>query len=299
MNKRDLVKGYVLVILSTFLFGCMPLITTYIYAQGVNPESVVLLRNLISLPVLALLAYRQSGSLRVPIKSVPVIALMSLTGCCLTPLMLYASYQYIATGTATVFHFVYPATVVLFGLVFLHKKTSAGALLSVALCVGGICLFYNPAEPLNWIGCSLALVSGMIYAVYVVLLSTFRYPEVNGFKLSFYVAVVCSAFLMAVCLIGDRLTLPVSITGWLLCALFAMLISVGAVVMFQQGTFLIGGVRASILSTVEPLTGVVIGVLAFHERITLGMGIGSVLVIVACILNAVVDAKETAAPATE
>ena len=48
MKKNNLVKGYVLVILSAFLFGCMPLITTYIYKQGINRESVVLLRNLLA-----------------------------------------------------------------------------------------------------------------------------------------------------------------------------------------------------------------------------------------------------------
>ena len=70
------------------------------------------------------------------------------------------------------------------------------------------------------------------------------------------------------------------------------MISVGAVVMFQRGTFLIGGERASILSTVEPLTGVVLGILVFQEKVTVGMGIGSVLVILACILITVSDRKK-------
>ena len=47
MNKRNRIKGYLLVILSAMLFGCMPLITHYIYADGVNRESLVLLRSLI------------------------------------------------------------------------------------------------------------------------------------------------------------------------------------------------------------------------------------------------------------
>ena len=42
MKKETMIKGYVLVIVSAFLFGCMPLITRYIYAAGINRESVVL-----------------------------------------------------------------------------------------------------------------------------------------------------------------------------------------------------------------------------------------------------------------
>ena len=244
MQKRNHITGYVLVILSAFLFGCMPLITTYIYAEGINRESVVLLRNLLALPVLGILAWYQSRSFQIPVKSLPTIAVIALMGCCVTPLLLYGSYQHIATGTATVFHFVYPAVVVLIQRIFLRKKIQKATLVAVLLCVGGICLFYDPNEPLDWGGCGLALASGVTYAVYVVLLSVFRYKQVSGFKLSFYVSVVCTAVMLAVCVFTDRLTLPTTVAGWLLCLLLALVINVGAVVMFQHGTFLIGGERA-------------------------------------------------------
>ena len=293
MKNKTMIKGYVLVILSAFLFGCMPLITRYIYAEGINRESVVLMRNLLALPLLALLSWRQDKSFKIPIKAIPSIVAIALMGCCVTPLLLYGSYQHIATGTATVFHFVYPAVVVLIGLVFLRKKVNAGTYLAVLLCIVGICLFYNPDEQLDWSGCILALASGVTYAIYVVLLSAFRY-EVSGFKLSFYISAVCSVAMLAVCLIAGRLTLPTTVAGWLLCVLLAVVISVGAVVMFQRGTFLIGGERASVLSTVEPLTGVLMGIVVFQEKTTLGMGVGSVLVIAACILITVFDKKRSA-----
>ena len=40
-------------ILSAVIFGCMPLGANFLYAQGVTPMSLVFLRNLLSLPVLA------------------------------------------------------------------------------------------------------------------------------------------------------------------------------------------------------------------------------------------------------
>lgn len=44
-----------------------------------------------------------------------------------------------------------------------------------------------------------------------------------------------------------------------MAGMWAVIIKVGAVPMFQKGTFLIGGERAAILSAVEPLTGVMMG----------------------------------------
>ena len=109
MKNQKLLKGYALVMLSALLFGCMPLITTYIYREGISRESVVLMRNMLALPLLGLLSWRQSKSMGIPLKALPAIGAIALMGCCVTPLLLYSSYQHIATGTATVFHFIYPA----------------------------------------------------------------------------------------------------------------------------------------------------------------------------------------------
>ena len=294
MKKKSMIKGYAFVILSAFLFGCMPLITRYIYAEGINRESVVFMRNFLALPLLALLTQCQSRSFKIPVRALPEIVVLALMGCCVTPLLLYGSYQYIATGVATIFHFIYPAVVVVIGVTILRKKPNWGMIWAVLLCVVGICMFYNPKEPLNWTGCALALVSGVTYAIYVVLLSVFRHKDVSGFNLSFYVSVVCAAIMLVVCLVTDKLTLPTTMTGWLLCALLALVINVGAVVLFQKGTFYIGGERASVLSTVEPLTGVILGITMLEEKITFFAAIGAVLVIVACIMIAVTDVKKNA-----
>ena len=51
-----MLKGYLFIIASAVIFGTMPLMASGIYDQGVNPMTLVLLRNLLSLPVLALMA---------------------------------------------------------------------------------------------------------------------------------------------------------------------------------------------------------------------------------------------------
>lgn len=291
MQNKNLIKGYIFVILSALLYGCMPMMTQFLYAEGLNRESVVLLRNMLALPVLAYFTWRQSGTFKVPVKSLPAIIAIGLTGGCVTPLLLYGSYQYIATGTATVFHFIYPAVVVLIGLLFLRKKINMQTIFAVALCVVGICLFYDPNQPLDWRGCVFALVSGVVYSVYIVVLSAFRYQEVVGFKLQFYAAVVCTVCMLAVCLFGGFLTLPGTVTGWVLSVLLAVIIGFVAVALFQRGTYIIGGERASVLSTVEPLTGVVVGAIVFQERITPFSFAGVALVLTACVLIALADTK--------
>ncbi len=292
MTKLKLAQGYAFVIFSAFLFGCMPLITKNIYAEGLSSFSVVFLRNALSIPVLGGLALWKDRSLRITPKSLLPVSAIALTGCCITPFLLFSAYQYLASGTATVLHFVYPAAVVVAGLLFLRRKPQLGSMLSVILCIVGIGLFYDPTAPLDPQGAVLAIASGLAYAAYVVLLSVFKLKGISGFKLSFYISVICTAVMAVVFLVSGRLTLPASLKGWLLCLLLAVVINVGAVVLFQQGTFIIGGERAAILSTVEPITGVIIGALVFNEIVGARTAIGSVLVILASILIAVFDMRK-------
>ena len=292
MKKNLTVQGYIFVIASAIIFGCMPLMAKLIYADGVNPLSLVFLRNLLSIPMLAIAARLSGQSLKITPRALPSVSVIALMGCCITPLLLFTSYQYIDSGTATVFHFIYPAVVVLFGILFLKNKVKAGNLVSLLICVVGVCFFYTPGESFSLLGSGIALFSGVTYAVYIVLLAGFRYKELSGFVFSFYVSVVCSAVMLVVCLFSGQLALPATLFGWGLCLLFAFAINVGAVVLFQRGTFIIGGERASILSTFEPITSVLTGVIIFHETVGWQTAVGSVLVLSASVLIALFDMKE-------
>ena len=286
MSFRSL-KGYLFAVLSAVIYGSMPLMAKYIYADGVSPFTLVFLRNLFSLIPLAVLAYREAGSLKLSAKLMPRVALISLFGCSCTPLLLFSSYRFIASGTATVFHFAYPAIVVAAEMLFMKKKARLFNLLSVIVCVAGVSMFYTPGEAFNLTGASLALLSAVTFAVYVILLSHFDSGKVGIFLFSFYVALISSFITLFACLVTNSLSLPSSPSVWALCIVFSLLVTTGAVVLFQKSTFLIGGECASILSTLEPITSVIIGIVAFGEPLGARVVLGTVLVVSASIMCAV------------
>lgn len=284
MKAGKMIKGYLAAIASAVLFGCMPLMANYIYADGVNPMTLVFLRNFLALPLIAVLALLQNRSLKLPGKLLPRVCITALVGNCLTPTLLFSSYRFIASGTATVFHFIYPALVVLGSILLKREKAKLGNIISVILCFVGILLFYDPGEPLDWRGSLLALVSGVTFAAYVILLSHRDTKQVPGFLFSFYVGVSCSLVMFVLCLVTGQLALPQSLLGWGLCALFSVGITCCAVVLFQVGTFLVGGQQASILSTIEPITSVIVGVVIFQEAVGLRTLFGVLLVVSASVL---------------
>ena len=112
MERQKQWLGGLCVILGAVIFGSMPLSANFLYAQDVTPMMLVFLRNTLSLPVLALLGWRQGG-LRLSRGALIETGLSGLFGCFLTPVLLFSSYRYLASGMAAVFHFAYPVIVVL------------------------------------------------------------------------------------------------------------------------------------------------------------------------------------------
>lgn len=292
MTGRKVLQGYIFAIASAVIYGCMPLMAKYIYADGVTPFSLVFYRNFFALPALAVLALLQCKSLKVPLRELPKMSLISILGCSLTPILLFSSYQFMDSGTATVFHFGYPAIVVIAGFLFFKQKVPKGNLISIIICIVGILMFFSPGQKLDATGVLCSLGSAVTFAMYVLLLSGFSQRTTTGYLFCFYIAAISSAVTLAICLFTGEMTLPSSARGWILCFVFAMAVTVGAVALFQQSTFIIGGQKTSILSTLEPITGVVVGALVFSEKITLRTAIGSVLVISASILIAVFDMRK-------
>lgn len=291
MERRSLWIGYLCVILSAVLFGCMPLGARFLYAQGVTPMSLVLLRNLLSLPILALLGSRQGG-LRISRGALLEASTASFFGCWLAPILLFSSYRYLASGMAAVFHFIYPILVVLSGYL-LREKVKKGALLCALLCSLGILLLFDPHGAIDPVGVAFALTSGAAYAAYILVLGHFRHREVSGFRLSFYMSSVCAFCTLLLCLATGQLGLPKTIGGWGAALLFSLSLSVGAAVLFQAGTFRCGAQRAAILSTFEPLTSILVGILFLDESLTPRILLGSALTLLAGVLITTSGGKES------
>ena len=278
-------KGCIFAVISAVIYGCMPLMAKYIYADGVTSLTLVFLRNLFALIPLAVLAYRERKTLKIPLSVLPAVGFMSLLGVCLTPVLLFSSYNYIPSGLSTVLHFAYPTFVVLAEILFMRQKARLSSILSVVLCTVGIAMFYTPQQDFNLTGSALALLSAVAFAGYVVLLSHFDCSKLSGFSLTFYTTLIGGVATFCICIATNQLSLPTTAFGWGLSILFSLLVTLGAVVLFQKSTLLIGGECSSILSTLEPITSLLLGVIIFSEPFGLLTLLGTALVLAASIIT--------------
>jgi drug/metabolite transporter (DMT)-like permease len=256
----------------------MPLIVKNIYIQGGNAITVTFLRALLSLPVLYVLMKREGGTLRVPLKRLRKLVILAL-GFASTTILLFTSYAYISSGTATTIHFVYPVFVLLGSIIFFKEPFDRVKFLCVLLCTWGILMFYTPGETGSVIGLILAFASGLTFAFYVIYLDKSGLKSIKPFTLGFYLAAVTSVELFFYAVLTNQLVLDMTLKGWALSGVLAISVSVGAVVLFQVGLRQVGAQSTSILSTFEPVTSIIIGVIMFSEPLGIKsiIGVGLIL----------------------
>ena len=100
----------------------------------------------------------------------------------------------------------------------------------------------------------------------------------SPFKITFYVAIASIIGMFFYGISTNQLVLSSLTTkSWIISAVFAFLCTVVALSLLQVGIKHIGASEAAVISTFEPITSVIFGILLLNEKIT-------PIKIIACIL---------------
>ncbi len=285
MNERT--KGFILVILSAVVFGMIPLIVRSVNDCGSNSIMTSFLRFLLSLLPLYLSVRAKKSNLKITKEEALKILLIAVCGFGGTSVLLFLSYTYIPTGMATTIHFVYPVFVIFGSILFLKQKISPMKLVCVALCFGGILLFYNGGDgALDPLGMLFAFASGVTYSFYIVYLDFSGLAKMEPTRMIFYMNTFSALMVGSLAVATGSFTLDISLKGWILALLLAISVSFLAVRSFQMGVRYIGPQNAAILSTFEPITSLVVGILVYQEVLTLAGVIGCVLILSSVVITA-------------
>ena len=278
-------RGIFLTVLSAVLYGLNPLFSKTINVGGCNSLTQTFARLAAGIVIFfILLVCSGSGSVREKLR-LSRRELKDILICCigygLIGPLLFASYNYLASGLATTLHFVYPVLVVVACIAFRYERANRRKLVCCALCFAGILCFYTPGGDVSAYGVFLALASGVAWAYYIVHLNSSGLVTMAPFKLAFWLCVFSAVLVGGITLAMGEFVWPSTAFTRGALALYCC-VSTAASLLFQLGNRFIGAQSASMLSTFEPLTSVVIGILVYHEVLTVRLGIG-----IFCILLAV------------
>lgn len=279
MNSSS-IKGVLLVLLSAIVFGAMPFFAFHLNKEGINSTCLVFYRSAFSL-ILLLIILKLKGCPILPNREDFFKIMLLGLGAALTPLLLFNSYNHLSSGTATAIHFSYPLFVLLGNWIFFKQKPSLIENICILLTMIGLLLISNFSMSTSIQGFLLSIGSAITFAFYVLYLDRSKMAIVNPYKLQFYMNTFTSLFMLIYCSATDQLVTPRSNQGWYLAIAFSLVVVFGATIPFQLGIRKIGAQKASILSTAEPISSLLFGVILLGERFNITQLLAIAIIIMA------------------
>lgn len=277
-------KGYILGAIAAATYGTNPLFALPLYEEGMTSVSVLFLRYLVAVPVIAVMLIARGRSFKVEKCNVVAILVMGLL-MAVSSLALFESYRYMDAGIASTLLFVYPLMVAVIMAVFFKERLSVTTMLCVAMALCGIALLFKGGDegPLSITGTLLVMLSSLSYSGYIVGANRPGLRQIPTLTLIFYVLFtgVMTFGLKIAFFDGDGVTMPVRWYMWGCVVALAVLPTVISFLCTTAAIQHIGPTPTAILGALEPVTAVVIGITVFGETLAVRDWVGLVLIVVA------------------
>ena len=300
-------KGYFYAFLAAASYGTNPIFAKPLYADGMNPDSVLLFRYLLAVMVLipmmawnGYLRHRKEPSMlslsaamaqtfQVSRHSLPQLIVMGIL-MAMSSLTLFVSYNYMPVGIASTLLFVYPIMTALIMMLCFGEKLSWLVLGCLLLACGGIgllCPIENGTFDLSgdfFIGFLIVMLSGLSYAIYLVGLNKTRLRTIASMPVTLYVLIFGTLVFVFRLMVSSPLTLPQQPAMWLNLLGLGILPTIVSLVFTAKAIQNIGSTQTALLGAMEPVTAVILGFFILGETVSLRDIMGMILILIAVTL---------------
>ena len=284
----DKIKGILFAALSSSTFGLAPFFTISLIMAGYSTFEALSYRWGVASLFLFLVGVLSGVKFRMSwcdFRTVFCLSLFRAT----TSFSLVVAYQNIASGVASVIHFMYPLAVAL-TMMFVFKEPKSKTIISaiVISIIGAVFLSTGNIESSGGgdtvLGIVMSTISVFSYAGYIVGVRRTRAVNIPSVPLTCSVMGIGAVLFI----IGGFFTGGIRIETdphiWLYIAGLGLVATAISNISLVQGIKLAGPTLASIMGAMEPLTAVVIGIFVFGETFSWHTAVGIVLILFAVLL---------------
>jgi drug/metabolite transporter (DMT)-like permease len=269
--------GYLLVIVSSLMFGILPSFQNMAILNGASAKKVLLVCSGVCLAGSFFLCLIKKTDLKITLREFICYLLSGTFGLFATDLCLNLAYTQMPVGLVTMIHFTYP-TLVCLGSVFLfHERFSRKKLLAIVLSVSGLILLGDPEASYSFIGVIYALISAFAYAFNLTMVDRSPIRHHETLKKNLYIFAISSAMSFLINLKElQTMNYPADQMVWLILA--GAMLMIGSFCL-TKGISLLGSSNAAFISTLEPITSLLVSTLLYHYDLKIRSIAGCFLII--------------------
>ena len=277
-------KGFIYAALSAACFGMLAILGKLALARGFAATEILQYRfGFASLMLLGWFAATDRSVLRARPRTLLKAAFLGIGLYPVQSFCFMSSLKYIPAATTSLILYFYPVAVTLLSALLFKTRLDRLVALSLGLLVAGCGLVFFDAflRSANQTGLTLAVASMLIFSCYLLCLEFLLKGE-NPRTISLYV-VIATALVYTVMAPPTRfLDLDMASKG--LSVLLGLVPTALAVTLLYRAVELVGSAKASICSTIEPITTVLASALIVGEAIMPLQVAGMALILLGIVL---------------
>jgi drug/metabolite transporter (DMT)-like permease len=276
-------QGMIFVVISAIAFGAIPVFARAAYHAGSDPISVLFFRfSIASIIMIPSMIVRKipfpRGRFLIGLILMGGIGYVGQSFCYFTALTMASA------GLVAILLYLYPAIVTILSTLLFKERITGLKVLALILALTGTVLTIGLGGGGSLLGILLAMIAPFIYSAYI--LTGTKITKEVGILSSSTVVMISASFVFGALIAIKGLNIPQTLEGWGGVLAIALISTVIAIIAFFAGLKRVGPTNASMLSTFEPVTTVVLAAIVFGEEIGLMRVVGGVLILVAVILLA-------------
>lgn len=284
--------GIAAIIIASVLFGITPSANNYVLLHGMEADCLLVYQAVtMALGTAVIIAFKRI-SIKIPGMDIVRLMALGVIGMGVTDYLLNRSYEHLPVSTVVMLHFMYPTIVLLVTVLLFHQRPSRFTIGAVLLSITGLILVTDFQGDMDLTGIMLALGSAATYAFFAI---ANDHGSVNRFPLIvklFYMSLSTVAVYSVKTFASGNFSLPSDGTTAFVAIGIVGLGSLLAFYLVTAGIKRIGASKASFLNMLEPITGVILGVLLYQENFPLRAKFGCLCVLLSVLLIAADGRKQ-------
>ena len=285
--------GIIQIILSGLMFSFIGLVGKIAFERGILSMELLGYRFVFSVAILFLYMMIFNRSLlKTSFKNILLFAALGIGGYSMMAINFFFALESISASLCVLLLYTYPIIVALIGHFFLNEKISKQkAVYFVLALIGLVMLVSGEIEVRQMQGLIFGLLSAIFYSLYIVL-SKVYIKETPAFTAIFYVQLASAILAVSLSFTSFERYFTVIEHSYGLILFFALVSTLGAMVLFMAGLKKIKSWEASILSLAEPLFGVLLSVFFLGDQLSVLKVSGGLLVLVSLAFISLPQKKE-------
>lgn len=288
MEPEGAVRGYVLIVVATILWGTMGVLAKFAFAYGILPGTLIALRLVVSFATLwvVLLVFSRAS---MKVRRVDVLQFF-VFGVLAVAFQRVAFFYAVDSTTATMaalLFYTYPVFVSVSAFVLLKERITTGIVFAIVLTFLGVAFVVKAYDvsslKVNFGGIAFGLLSSLLFVLYFMLAKKLRTTYAN-WTLTLYGEGIGALALIPVVFVSVPNIVEFQLRLWLLILIIAWVPSLLAYLLYSYSLKFVKASKGSVAGVIEPLSAAVFSAIFIGERLEMLQIAGIALALIGVVL---------------